>query len=148
MISVVSAIGTDTAERPDMSFVRNLGAGAIVAALFAFSIRSSAASGDYERSEDLTMEVVSCEEAYARLEDCCPSFRTPTDACRDYRYRRTSACNGTVSTGGTDPNLSIDESRCIRDRSCERLVVDGICDAWNGERPQDPPAVFPKRACQ
>ena len=117
-----------------MSFVRHATAAAIVAALFAFSFRSSAASGDYDRDEDLTMEVVSCEEAYARLEECCPDFDTPINACRHNRYRRTS-CDGQVGYGGTDPIFVIGESECIRDKSCDALMTEGICEAYDGVRP-------------
>jgi hypothetical protein len=110
-----------------MSLHRCSLSGALVALVFAFSRSSAGASGDYEREDDLTFEVVSCEEAFARLEECCPGFQVPDNGCRDYRYRRTSSCNGNVQEGGTDPTFTLDESRCIREKSCEAIVGERLC---------------------
>lgn len=122
-------------------FTRSLFIGAFVALFFALSANPAFAShdddGDYERRDDLTRAVVSCEEAYARLEECCPGYssyegfderRSP---CLDLEWQRTSGggCNGptTVDRGDTEP-LALAESECIRAHSCEELEAGGACD--------------------
>jgi hypothetical protein len=57
-----------------------------------------------------------CEEAHARLVECCPGFRTDSEYCAS-----DSGCSDVV------PALSSDESRCIKDSSCDRLRNEGIC---------------------
>ena len=61
----------------------------------------------------LTDDEVHCEEAAARLADCCPGFDPAGLDCT------TGRCSG--------PTLGVDEDRCIRGRSCEALVADGTC---------------------
>lgn len=99
--------------------------GAIVAALFACT------SDDYESdSEDLTEEVLSCEEAVSKLGDCCPKVSSVL-SCQDYRYRSTGPdCQGNpqFSEGHTLPSLNLQESKCIRRRSCKDLIDTGVCE--------------------
>lgn len=61
-----------------------------------------------------------CEEAHAKLKECCPGFAT-TDL--DY-------CTYEAGCGdpGKSPALTESESQCVRASTCERLKLDGICD--------------------
>jgi hypothetical protein len=58
-----------------------------------------------------------CEEAVARLEDCCPKFDV-----RPYECRYNGGC------AYQEPDLSAAASDCIRARSCEELVSTGTCE--------------------
>lgn len=120
-----------------MKTLRPLVFGALVAPLFGLSTRDAlGADGDYEHRDDLTLAVVSCEEAYTRLQSCCPDFvaagafdenRSP---CLDYEWRKTtSGCGGptSVDTGDTEP-LALSESECIRALSCDELRSSGVCE--------------------
>ena len=59
-----------------------------------------------------------CEEAVARLDDCCPKIDS-----RRFNCTYNEGC-------GTDlnPVLSAKASNCIRDTGCTDLVDRGICD--------------------
>lgn len=59
-----------------------------------------------------------CEEAVSRLVGCCPGFDLTQISCQ-----YSEGC-----TGSNDqfPALTIEESECIRDRSCDQLRA-GIC---------------------
>jgi len=58
-----------------------------------------------------------CEEAHARLVECCPGFST-----------NASYCSFSEGCGSTSyPALSPEESNCIRGASCESLRDSGIC---------------------
>lgn len=58
-----------------------------------------------------------CEEAHAKLVECCPGFST------DGSY-----CSYSEGCGNTSyPALSPEESNCIRTASCEKLRDTGIC---------------------
>jgi hypothetical protein len=68
-----------------------------------------------------------CEEAAARLADCCPGFDPSVLVCH---Y---SSC-----AGATYPALTISESKCIDDLSCSQLVDRGVCArAANATQPND-----------
>ncbi len=58
-----------------------------------------------------------CEEAAARLADCCPGFDPRLVDCYF-----TSACETSY------PVIDIDESRCLSARTCEQIVAAGICE--------------------
>ena len=118
---------------------RPLFIGAFFALLLALSTNTALAShddGDYERRDDLTRAVVSCEEAYARLQNCCAGYRAwvgfdeKKSPCLDLEFQRTSSggCNGPteVRRGDTEP-LALAESECIRAHSCEELEAAGVC---------------------
>jgi hypothetical protein len=124
--------------RRTMNLGRSIVSGAIVALLFALSIETaSGAAGDYDRRDDLTEAVISCEEAYTRLESCCPGYGASADGdhgtspCLDHEWRKTyEGCysgGSSVDTGNIEP-LALRESRCIREMSCEDLVATGVCD--------------------
>jgi hypothetical protein len=135
-IFLVIPRGTRSAPARAVKLSRPLSFGALVALLFAASRSSASSSGDYERRDDLTLAVIACEEAYTRLENCCPGYsawvgyderRSP---CLDLEWRTTSeGYSGPdhVDTGNTKP-LELSESNCIRAMSCEDLVARGVCD--------------------
>jgi hypothetical protein len=60
-----------------------------------------------------------CEEAVARLEDCCPRFDVRVFNCREYQ-----GCYDSVS-----PDLTTKASNCVREKSCEELVAQGLCES-------------------
>lgn len=67
-----------------------------------------------------------CEEAVARLEECCPGVSTRTISCT---YIAGGAC-----VGPTFPTLSVEDSQCIVARSCEDLQS-GVCARISTLRP-------------
>lgn len=75
--------------------------------------------------EQFREEVIVCEEALARLVGCCPGLDGNRVLCT-YRHESTGGC-----TDGTadyeDPALSLPESRCILDMSCEDLRSRDVC---------------------
>jgi hypothetical protein len=67
-------------------------------------------------------EVV-CEEAVAHIVDCCPDF--------DLEGPEGVSVSCTYDESGCDarlPDLSADESACIRELSCDELKERGICE--------------------
>ena len=72
-------------------------------------------------------DVISCEEAVAHLEECCPEFRASNVECR-YYFRRDEGCLGPDSTTRVVPDIPLGESRCIRDETCDGLRSKGLCN--------------------
>ncbi|MCC6553134.1 MAG: hypothetical protein IT372_08960 [Polyangiaceae bacterium] len=70
---------------------------------------------------------VRCEEAVARLEECCPGTDLSQISC--------TYVAGACSTNY--PDLSIDESQCISDMDCGELRSAGVCA--RAEHASDPP---------
>jgi len=63
-----------------------------------------------------------CEEAHARLSECCPNFP-----------KGESYCSFSEGCGNTSyPALSPEESNCIRTASCEKIRSNGICEKAAG----------------
>jgi hypothetical protein len=60
-----------------------------------------------------------CEEAVARIQECCPHVAATAFHCSHYE----SGC------GEVLPEIDVAQSRCIRDASCGDLEARGIC-AW------------------
>jgi hypothetical protein len=61
-----------------------------------------------------------CEEAVARILDCCHLADLPGVECRHFQ----DSCDGVVL-----PELDLAESRCVRDATCGELEARGVC-AW------------------
>jgi hypothetical protein len=59
-----------------------------------------------------------CEEAVAYLEECCPDLDAGEVQCV---YN--PGCSST-----TYPSISTSESECIRDKSCDALRAEGVCE--------------------
>ena len=71
-------------------------------------------------------DVLSCEEAVAHLEECCPELRATNVKCR-YYYHRSEGCYGPDTITRVDPELDLRESRCVRDLSCDEIFSRGLC---------------------
>ncbi|HSN13581.1 MAG TPA: hypothetical protein VLT61_03060 [Anaeromyxobacteraceae bacterium] len=76
--------------------------------------RANGGCAGMERSE------LQCEEAVARILDCCNVSDLPGVECSHFQ----DACGGEVH-----PELDIAESRCVRDATCGELEARGVC-AW------------------
>lgn len=64
-------------------------------------------------------DVLLCEEAVARLQDCCPGMgQVYPEACE----HREDGCND-----GREVALNLRTSRCIRNKECIDLVNSGTC---------------------
>jgi hypothetical protein len=111
--------------------------GAVVALLFACRVGDD--PSDYSRRDDLTEPTIACEEAYARLDACCPDLRigrfTQKDVapCLDHEWKITTKASkdgctsrDSVDKGDAEP-LALAESHCILAMSCEELVARDVC---------------------
>lgn len=67
---------------------------------------------------------IDCEQAVVHLTDCCPGFVASKINCEYDEHRDCS--DSLVST--QYPALDTDESDCLRGKTCEELVADGLCD--------------------
>lgn len=72
------------------------------------------------RCGTLRQEELECEEAVARLYECCPSAPL-------------SEVNCTYEEGGCEgeprvPDIPVRQSRCVRTLSCLELTTQGVCD--------------------
>lgn len=70
----------------------------------------------------LREDAVLCEEAVARLGECCPGLDETRFSCR---YKA-----GTCST--SYPDFTSNQGECIREMSCADVARDGFCDADGG----------------
>lgn len=61
---------------------------------------------------------VSCEEAYAHLTECCPTFSVPGLRC----HREGDGCNV------AGPQLNVQESQCIAHKTCTELTSERVCE--------------------
>jgi hypothetical protein len=69
-----------------------------------------------------TREESECEEAVARLKECCPALAAHSITCK--HTKPTSGCG---SSCASFPDINRDESRCIRSRSCSEIVAQDVC---------------------
>lgn len=60
---------------------------------------------------------IHCENAVARLLDCCPTFP-----------RVDGYCDYSEGCGTTYPTISESDATCIARSSCAELVENGVCD--------------------
>lgn len=67
-----------------------------------------------------------CEEAAARLVDCCPDFDPSALECV-----YSSGCGSTQY-----PAIPVAESECILERSCSELAARGICARAQNAKPE------------
>jgi hypothetical protein len=77
-------------------------------------------------------DVIECEDALSRLETCCPGFDAAPVLCNFY-YDKSGGC-GPVETNSVKPAFDESESRCIRDRSCDALVREKVCERAQAAR--------------
>ena len=95
---------------------------------FALSVTVVIACGDDGVEEDdnqFRADVLWCEEALARLTDCCPGFDARVVEC-NYYYSFDKGC-GSPTTKHVQPALTASESECIRDLSCDQLIATNVC---------------------
>jgi hypothetical protein len=85
-------------------------------------------------SNDFHPDVVACEEALARLTECCPGFEPQVVRCALDRVHEGSC--GSYTDYEEDPAISRAESTCILDRECSELVADGICERAQDAKPR------------
>ncbi len=113
------------------------------AAAIAFAVLVAFGCGesrwDEEETTSLSEAIVSCEEAYARLVECCPGFRNDKlgenegwgALCHDFSYEKSNSygCDGNTSSwdGHIKPALDAHESACIRETSCDELQTRRVC---------------------
>lgn len=67
----------------------------------------------------ITSDEFHCEAAMAHLADCCPGFPLHEMTCESV----SSGCGYALSS-----QIDIQEADCLRQRSCARIVEDGLCD--------------------
>ena len=66
-------------------------------------------------ADSLTEASFDCEQAVARLAECCPAIDPSRFTCAE------DGCSSRY------PDFLIDESTCIQTASCSDLVANGIC---------------------
>jgi hypothetical protein len=66
-----------------------------------------------------------CEEAVARLKECCDGFDVHRIDC----YYAATGC------GTYYPAITISESRCITSESCATIVATGVCSRGQNAEP-------------
>ncbi len=111
-----------------LSFFRRLPVGVFFALglMAAFACKGEGTKDDEEDDNQFREDVIQCEEAIARLERCCPDFEGSRVLCNYYYSYDTSAC-GPTTEQSVRPALSLPESQCVRDTSCDELVARGVC---------------------
>jgi hypothetical protein len=71
-----------------------------------------------------------CQAAAVQLLDCCPGYVAGFLTCdrQDFQASQSSSCAGTTSNSTTNyPTLSLSESTCILNESCQELVATKVC---------------------
>jgi hypothetical protein len=97
----------------------------VVCSLIACS--NDAVSGDDEHdNNNFRADVIECEDALARLQQCCPDFDAKPVLC-NYDYDKSTGC-GATTTSSVEPAFSLGESSCIRETSCDRMIEAKICE--------------------
>lgn len=137
-----------------------LGAGAMrklllpgVLLLLLLGIRPQSARGSDDR-EDLTEEVLSCEEAVAALDECCPNFDPREVACEDHTHVGEDGDAPKDGSGGCGdynyrlvPDLDLEQSRCIRDMPCDALIRTSACERARSSPSERDAGLKPQGAC-
>lgn len=80
------------------------------------------------RCDDISGDEFLCEEAVAKLQECCGATNPGVVGLRCY-YNRTRGC------GATRPHVGHATAVCLLDHSCEELKKYGTCnsDGWKNE---------------
>jgi hypothetical protein len=69
-------------------------------------------------AQGFRQDEVQCEEMAAHLAECCDDFDPKVVSC-EY----VDGC-----TSDSYPSVSVDESQCIREKSCEQVRAQNICE--------------------
>lgn len=80
------------------------------------------ACGGEKDDDQFREDTLTCEEALAHLQDCCPGFDAAAVACR-YYYVSQQGC-AAPSEDREQPAFDLAESRCIRNTSCADVRAD------------------------
>jgi len=75
--------------------------------------------------EEPNVEELTCDEAVAKLSECCDDFPAERIACR---VDREGCRRGTHSFTGVDITLH-DADTCILHSSCDEIRADGVCES-------------------
>ena len=68
-----------------------------------------------------------CEEALARLGDCCPQESLASVRCTFF--------HGCMGHDESYPDIGPEDADCIRNASCDQLVSSGLCERIGGTPP-------------
>jgi hypothetical protein len=71
-------------------------------------------------SNEALADQVDCEEAVARLEECCGPIGSELGCAND---------GGEACSGGMRPDLDTAQSVCLRELSCNEIRARGMCEA-------------------
>jgi hypothetical protein len=83
------------------------------------------ASSEHD-DDNLREDVISCEEAVGKLEECC--HETFALTCNFlYDHQEGSCDDDSSSTTSYKPDLDLSESSCVRAHSCAEIVTAGQC---------------------
>jgi len=104
---------------------RGIPVGVFVGLGIAAALACNSDTDDNQWRED----VLSCEEAVAHLDECCPGFDLKRVQCR-YYYHIDRGC-GTDTVTHVEPDIELSDSHCIRDSNCDKLQSQGNCDPAN-----------------
>jgi hypothetical protein len=107
----------------------------VVAALVVSTLlsrRASASDDDEHDDNNFRPDVIECEDALSRLQSCCPGFDATPVLC-NFLFDRSSGC-GSTTTNSVEPAFTRKESACIRDTSCDALVVGKVCERAQAAR--------------
>jgi hypothetical protein len=133
-------MGTPSSVAARARFTRRL-----LFALVAISITTSvtrASRGDSDTVDDtqFSADVIACEDALARLKECCPAFDTTRVTCHHHYELYVGDCSGSDGTSGgcgdcypftdkqeQEPAIDFTEALCIQNESCDALVAGGVC---------------------
>jgi hypothetical protein len=74
---------------------------------------------------DMRQDELDCEEAVSHLQSCCPGFDSSGIQCI-----YVAGCEDS-----TLPDISIQQSQCIRGEDCSRLVTTAVCTRAQGVWP-------------
>jgi hypothetical protein len=77
--------------------------------------------GALPMTQCLRQDEAECEEAVARLVECCPGFDPKAINCEYVQ--------GDCAVGVVYPSLSAPDSECILGKSCDALTAQKVCDA-------------------
>jgi hypothetical protein len=92
---------------------------------------AAASSSSTTNDDNFREDVFACEEAVARLAECCPNFDGKDIKCTYYYSRNETVndCNGqtSVTTVQVEPAITTASAACIERTACADLVANGVC---------------------
>ncbi len=101
---------------------------------FAFLLTTlTARAADREDDNNFQQDVIECEEALAKLDQCCPDFDSSRVLC-NYYYAYSGGC-GSSTEEKVSPAFSKEESTCIRNTDCNTLQTKNVCKRAQEAKP-------------